>query len=70
MLMKLGLAATYGQQGRWNEAEKLEVDVMKLRKRLLGVEHPDTLISMENLAATYRKQGRWNEAKTLNSNIE
>jgi Tetratricopeptide repeat len=64
------LAAIYMQQGRWNEAEKLEVGVIVLRKRLFGAEHPDTLRSMANLAKTYMEQGRWNEADTLNSNIE
>ncbi|TFK32174.1 hypothetical protein BDQ12DRAFT_617536, partial [Crucibulum laeve] len=52
------LAATYSSQGKWTEAEKLEVEVMEKRQQLLGPAHPDTLISMENLAATYRKQGR------------
>ena len=36
------LAATYRNQGRWNEAEQLEVQVMEKRKKLLGAEHPDT----------------------------
>ena len=38
---------------------------MDLRKRLLGQEHPDILISIGNLALTYRNQGRWNEAEQL-----
>ena len=29
---------------------------------MLGEEHPDTLLSMNNLAVTYRSLGRWNEA--------
>ncbi|KAF1949884.1 hypothetical protein CC80DRAFT_598520 [Byssothecium circinans] len=37
------LASTYGNQGRWKEAEKLEVQVMETRKRVLGEEHPFTL---------------------------
>ncbi|KAL5041390.1 hypothetical protein BDW71DRAFT_191978, partial [Aspergillus fruticulosus] len=52
-------------QGRWNEAEKLEVEVLETRKAVLGAKHPDTLTSMANLASTYRKQGRWNEAEKL-----
>ena len=59
------LAATYRNQGRWDEAEKLDVQVMKTRKRVLKEEHPDTLTSMANLAATYRSQGRWDEAIEL-----
>ena len=56
------IAATYRNQGRWNEAEQLH---MEMRKKLLGAEHPDTLSSITNLAVTYRNQGRWNEAEQL-----
>jgi hypothetical protein len=59
------LALTYRNQGRWKEAEALEVQAMKTRKRVLGQEHPDTLTSMANLASTYRNQGRWKEAEEL-----
>ena len=59
------LASTYRNQGRWNEAEQLEIRVMKMRKKLLGAEHPDTLISMANLACTYRDQGRIFESGIL-----
>ncbi|KAF1944328.1 HET-domain-containing protein [Clathrospora elynae] len=51
--------------GRWGEAEELQVQVMETRKRVLGVEHPSTLASMANLASTYRNQGRWKEAEEL-----
>ena len=36
------LAGTYRNQGRWNEAEQLEIQVMDMTKKLLGAEHPDT----------------------------
>jgi len=52
------LAATYSNQGRWKEAEKLQVQVMQMCKKILGEEHPDTLTSMVNLAATYRNKWR------------
>ncbi|OJJ66803.1 hypothetical protein ASPBRDRAFT_97680, partial [Aspergillus brasiliensis CBS 101740] len=35
--------------GRWKEAEELQVQVLELDKRVLGPEHPDTLTSMSNL---------------------
>jgi hypothetical protein len=44
------LASTYRNQGRWKEAEQLEVKVMETRKKVLGEEHPDTLTSVANLA--------------------
>jgi Tetratricopeptide repeat len=57
------LASTYRNQGRWEEAEELEVQVMEMRKRVLRHEHPDTLISRAGLAWTYSNQGRWKEAE-------
>jgi len=59
------VVSTYRSQGRWKEAEELEVKVMETRVRVLGGEHPDTLTSMANLAATYWNQGRWKEAEDL-----
>ena len=47
------LALTYWDQGRWEEAEELEVQVMETMQRVLGAEHPDTLTAMGNLASTY-----------------
>ena len=43
------VAFTYRNQGRWTEAEQLEVEVMETRKAVLGEEHADTLTSMGNL---------------------
>ncbi|KAK4195455.1 Tetratricopeptide repeat-domain-containing protein, partial [Triangularia verruculosa] len=59
------LASTYRDQGRWEEAETLQIQVMEIRKKVLGDEHLDTLSSMANLASTYRDQSRWKEAETL-----
>jgi len=52
------LASTFWNQGRWKEAEELEVQVMETRKKKLGADHPDTLTSMNNLAFTWKGQGR------------
>ena len=47
------------------------MQVMELRKRVLGKEHPlgkahpDTLASMANVASTYRNQGQCKEAEKL-----
>jgi NAD/NADP transhydrogenase alpha subunit len=38
---------------------------MDTRKKLFGVEHQQTLISMANLANTYHTQKRLNEAEQL-----
>ena len=55
--------------GRWNEAEKAFLQVMETRMRVLGPEHPDTLISMNILALTYWDKGRWDEAEELNVQV-
>ena len=39
------ISKVYRNEGRWKEAEELEVQVMETRKRVLGKEHPDTLTS-------------------------
>ena len=49
------LAETYIDQGRWPEAEKLEVRVIETRKTKLGANHLNTLRSIANLALIYRK---------------
>jgi hypothetical protein len=59
------LASTYQNQGRWMEAEKLEVQVMETSKTVLGPEHPDTLTNMWNLSHTWKKQGRDSHALEL-----
>jgi hypothetical protein len=63
------LASTYRSQGRWAEAEELEVQVMEARNRVLGPEHPDTLASIGNLASTFWNQGRWTEAEELDTQV-
>src|ERR1700722_9647439 len=63
------LGRVYVDSGRWKEAEKLYVLVMETRKRVLGEEHPDTLMSMDHLASTYRTQGRWKEAEVLEVSV-
>jgi tetratricopeptide (TPR) repeat protein len=65
LISMANLALTYSNQGRWAEAEGLEMQVMETRKTVLGSKHPDTLASMANLALTYSNQGRWAEAETL-----
>ena len=57
------------RQGRWAEAEELEVRVVETMKKVLGKEHPDTLVSIGNLASTYWNQGRWTEAEELEERV-
>lgn len=59
------LASTYSNQGRWKEAEELEVQVTETRKRVLGEEHPHTPTSVNNLAFTLKGQGLTDKAISL-----
>ena len=45
-------------QGRWEDAEQLKVQVIETRKTKLGADHPSTLTSMANLAFTWESTGR------------
>jgi hypothetical protein len=62
---RVNFALVLKENGDFNNVEQLEIQVMDMRKKLLGAEHPDTITSMANLASTYQNQGRWNEAEQL-----
>jgi hypothetical protein len=46
------LGVIYQAQDQWREAEKMEMDVLEQRKRIIGNEHPRTILAAANLAAT------------------
>ncbi|KAH7021100.1 uncharacterized protein B0I36DRAFT_333783 [Microdochium trichocladiopsis] len=50
---------------RFNDAEELDVQVLEFRRRTLGQDHLDTLLSMSALARTLLQQGRWGESEGL-----
>ncbi|CEL03059.1 Putative G. violaceus kinesin [Aspergillus calidoustus] len=52
-------------QGRFGDAEALQLQALKLRREILGEENLSTLDSQSNLASTYARQGRWAEAAAL-----
>lgn len=54
---KANLALTYSKQGRWKEAEQLQVQVLETSKTRLGADHAHTLIYMANLAFTWKSSG-------------
>ncbi|NEO21534.1 CHAT domain-containing protein, partial [Moorena sp. SIO4A5] len=55
----------YFNQGRYQEAEPLLQQTLELTKRLLGEEHPQVALSLNNLALLYLNQGRDQEAEPL-----
>ena len=59
------LALTYSRQHRWQEAEKLELQVLEARMEHGNLKHPAVLTAMSNLAMTYHSQGRYEVAEEL-----
>ena len=51
--------------GDWKHAEQLGVQMLDMRKKVLGEEHPRTLSSMAILARTYANMGNLNKAEQL-----
>ena len=50
------LALIYYNQQQWVKAEDLFLQVIQTKKRVLGMEHQDTLSTIANLASTYIDQ--------------
>jgi len=59
------LAITYDNLGNYADAEKLQIQVLNMRNRLLGEEHPHTITAMENLARTYHNSKKLKDAEQL-----
>ncbi|EJT68821.1 hypothetical protein, variant [Gaeumannomyces tritici R3-111a-1] len=52
------LATTYHNQKKYDEAEKMQVEVLALQRDVLGDKHPHTIQSMYGLAFTWNSLGR------------
>ena len=59
------LAVLYHSQGKYDEAESLYQQNLKMRRKLLGDDHLDVVTSLNNLAKLYNSQGRYDEAEHL-----
>ena len=55
--------------GKPRETEILQKRALDINVRILGLEHPDTLTSMNKLASTYGDQGRTGEAVALQEEV-
>src|SRR5207245_625172 len=55
----------FNQRGQYREAEPLRKSVLAICEQVLGLEHPDTLGSLNNLAILYWNQGKYEEAEPL-----
>ena len=43
----------------------MEIQILNVRNRIFGVEHPDTIHAMANLATTHRHLEKYTEAEKL-----
>ena len=59
------LAGVLHSQGKFTEAEPIFREVLTLRIKELGQEHPDTITSINNLASVLDKQGKDSKAEKL-----
>ncbi|KAI0198364.1 Tetratricopeptide repeat-domain-containing protein [Astrocystis sublimbata] len=59
------LAGVLDNQGRYEQAETMYRETLKLREKVLGRENPDTLTSMNNLAGVLRDLGKHEEAEQV-----
>src|SRR5439155_1162517 len=59
------LANCYGDLGRHEEALRLREETFAVQQRKLGPDHPDTLMSMNNLGNSYTALGRHADALRL-----
>ncbi|KAF8133603.1 hypothetical protein K438DRAFT_1739049 [Mycena galopus ATCC 62051] len=64
-LFGLEYADIYWYAGQSPEAMKLELNTLGKRREILGDDHPDTMIAMNNLAYTYHSLGQFEEAEQL-----
>lgn len=63
------LAVDLRALGRVEEALALDEDTLDRRRRVLGEDHPDTLLSASNLAVDLRRLRRTKEAKALDAYV-
>ena len=55
----------YVYEGKYTQAEPLLTSVRKVQQRVYGADHPDTLITMNNLALLYRAKRAYSQAEPL-----
>ena len=61
----MGEVQLYTFQRRYEEAEPLYIEALKMSKQLLGENHPNVVTSLNNLAHSYQSQGRYEAAEPL-----
>jgi hypothetical protein len=57
-LIKNRVGTFLREDGKYDDSEKLLFHSVRIYTSVLGAEHTDTILAMENLASTYEEQGR------------
>ena len=65
----VNLADSLVRQGKYDEAETMQREVLAVRQRVLGAEHPDTLTAASNLAASLKSQEKYDEAEKMEREV-
>lgn len=65
-----GLSIIYFALNRYSDARGLQMEVLRLRKEILGELHPDTVKAMSQLARTHSMLGCDMEAQHLQDEVE
>eukprot|EP00434_Breviolum_minutum_P021831 symbB.v1.2.019267.t1/scaffold1509.1/size114668/2 len=66
---KFRMAIVLHEKGKWQEAEKMNGEVLEVRSRVLGEDHPTTLSCKNNLANVFQDQGKWEEAEKMHREV-
>ncbi len=53
------------RRGRYDDGEPLYKDSLAIREKVLGVEHPDVAMTLNNLAALYEERGDYYKSEPL-----
>jgi eukaryotic-like serine/threonine-protein kinase len=59
------LGMLYKNQDKYAQAESLYTRVLEVRRRVLGEQHPDTLVTVNSLAMLYTDQRKFAQAEPL-----
>ncbi|KAL3438366.1 putative kinesin light chain [Aspergillus tetrazonus] len=63
LLTKIGRCLE--SDGRYAEAQRLLLNVLRIRERARGPEHPDSLASISNLGSVLTRHGKYEEAEAM-----
>ena len=61
----INVGESYYLIGKYQEAERMYRQALELMRKVLGMEHPSTLNSMNNLALALVNQGKYEEAEQM-----